>query len=444
MAFTNSSLVSYKKISPNRDKNRNHKIDTITIHCVVGQLSVQSLGSIFAKSSKQASSNYGIGYDGKIGLYVEEKDRSWCSSSYSNDHRAITIEVASDTKSPYAVNSKAYNALINLVTDICIRNGIKKLVWSTKASDRTGHKNGCNMTVHRDFASKACPGKYLYDRMGKIAEAVNKKLGAVNEVVTPTTSVAKTTTTSATVNNIKVGEIVQFNGGKQYTSSTAKTGSTAKASKAKVTKIVKTGTHKVHLRACNDKGNYISGVYGWVDIGSIKKIATTPAKPTPSANGKKIAEMAIKCAYASECKEAGYPNGKIDADYKAALNKAYPNRYKWGVAPRAGASCDVFVGTCVRASGVDKSFPRGLDPQYPYLAKSTKFKLVSTAPKQSDLLDGDIIIYGSKSKTEPSHIMIYAGGKLRHAHLKKWYGRTTTDVAARLKGKKMIKLYRAK
>ena len=178
MAYTNSSLVDYKKISPNKTSPRNHNIDTITIHCVVGQCSVETLGDIFAKSSKQASSNYGIGYDGKIGMYVEEKDRSWCSSNAANDNRAITIEVASDTKHPYKVNDAAYKALIKLVVDICKRNKIKKLVWSTSKTNRVNHKNGCNMTVHRDYANKSCPGDYLYSRMGKIAEEVNKKLGA--------------------------------------------------------------------------------------------------------------------------------------------------------------------------------------------------------------------------------------------------------------------------
>lgn len=178
MAYTNSPLVNYTKLSPNHSGLRRHTIDTISIHCVVGQCSVQTLGSIFADPNKQASSNYGIGYDGKIGLYVEEKNRSWCTSSSENDNRAITIEVASDTYHPYAVNDKAYNALINLLADICKRNGIKKLVWSTNRNDRVNHKNGCNMTVHRDYANKSCPGDYLYERHGAIAAAVNKKLGA--------------------------------------------------------------------------------------------------------------------------------------------------------------------------------------------------------------------------------------------------------------------------
>ena len=178
MKMSNSALVNYTKISPNRTSPRKNKIDTITIHCVVGQCSVETLGAIFAPSSRQASSNYGVGYDGRFGMYCEEKDRSWCSSSAANDNRAITIEVASDTTEPYAVNDKAYAALLDLVTDICRRNGIKKLVWSTKKNERVNHLNGCNLTVHRDYANKSCPGNYLYERQGAIAAEVNKRLGA--------------------------------------------------------------------------------------------------------------------------------------------------------------------------------------------------------------------------------------------------------------------------
>lgn len=178
--MSNSPLVSYTKISPNKSSPRNYKIDTVTIHCVVGQCSVETLGNVFAPTSRQASSNYGIGYDGRIGMYVEEKDRSWCSSNAANDNRAITIEVASDTKEPYAVNAKAYAALIDLLVDICKRNGIKELVWSTNKADRVNHKNGCNMTVHRDYANKSCPGTYLYERHAQIASEVNKRLGSTN------------------------------------------------------------------------------------------------------------------------------------------------------------------------------------------------------------------------------------------------------------------------
>lgn len=178
--MSNSPLVDYTRISPNKNSPRNHKIDTITIHCVVGQCTAETLGNIFAPTSRQASSNYGVGTDGKIGMYVEEKDRSLCSSNAANDNRAVTIEVASDTKHPYAVNDRAFAALLDLVTDICKRNGIKKLVWSTKKADRVNHKNGCNMTVHRDYANKSCPGDYLYNRHGEIAAEVNRRLGVAD------------------------------------------------------------------------------------------------------------------------------------------------------------------------------------------------------------------------------------------------------------------------
>lgn len=189
MSYSNSPLVKHKRLSPNHSGQRNHTIDTITIHCVVGQCSVETLGNIFADSSREASSNYGVGYDGKIGLYVEERNRSWCSSNSENDNRAVTIEVASDTYAPYRVNSKAYEATIKLVADICKRNGIKKLVWSTNKSDRMNRRKGCNMTVHRDYANKSCPGDYLYSKMGDISSKVNKLLG----VTTATTSTSTTT-----------------------------------------------------------------------------------------------------------------------------------------------------------------------------------------------------------------------------------------------------------
>lgn len=175
MNYTNSSLVDYIKLSPNNSGERNHIIDTITIHCVVGQVSVEALGETFYKKSRKASSNYGIGTDGRIGLYVEEKNRSWCSSNSANDNRAITIEVASDTTHPYAVNDRAYASLIKLLADICLRNNIKQLLW--KADKKLiGQVDKQNMTVHRWFANKSCPGDYLYNKHTEIANEVNKLL----------------------------------------------------------------------------------------------------------------------------------------------------------------------------------------------------------------------------------------------------------------------------
>lgn len=208
MGFSNSPLVNYTKISPNKNVNRNHKIDTITIHCVVGQCSVETIGNVFAPKSRQASSNYGIGPDGRIGMYVEEKDRSWCSSSASNDHRAVTIEVASDRKEPYAVTAKAYESLINLVADICKRNGIKELKWKADKS-LIGQVDKQNMTVHRWFSNKSCPGTYLYNHMGDIAARVNNKLGVSGHKTEPVKETASTS-------KIKVGSTVKISNGATY------------------------------------------------------------------------------------------------------------------------------------------------------------------------------------------------------------------------------------
>lgn len=193
--MSNSPLVSYTKISPNKNSPRTQAIDRISIHCVVGQCTVERLGEIFAPTSRQASSNYGIGLDGRVGMYVEEKDRSWCTSSGANDHRAVTIEVASDTTHPYAVKDAAFSALLDLCTDICKRNGKKKLLWfadKDKTLAYTPKADEMVLTVHRWFAAKACPGDYLYNRHGEIAATVTARLSG-GAATTPTQPTPPTT-----------------------------------------------------------------------------------------------------------------------------------------------------------------------------------------------------------------------------------------------------------
>ena len=177
--MSNSPLVSHTRISPNRTVGRNHLVDTITPHCVVGQCSVETLGYIFADSDKEASSNYGIGYDGKVGMYCEEKDRSWCTSSSSNDNRAITIECASDAYHPYAFKTVVYNKLIELCVDICKRYNKTKLLWLGDKTKTLNYKPASNemlLTVHRWFENKSCPGDWMYARMGDLAEKVTAQL----------------------------------------------------------------------------------------------------------------------------------------------------------------------------------------------------------------------------------------------------------------------------
>lgn len=217
--MSNSPLVSYTKISPNKTSPRKHKIDTITIHCVVGQVTVEQLGAVFAPTQRKASSNYGVGKDGRIGMYVEEKDRSWCSSNYQNDDRAITIEVASDTKHPYAVTDAAYKGLIDLLVDICQRNDIKELKWKADKS-LVGNVEEQNMTVHRWFAYKACPGDYLYERHGQIAAEVNARLGVTSPAPSKPADPPKKEETAAVV--FKAGDVVTLDKGAVYYHNNAK------------------------------------------------------------------------------------------------------------------------------------------------------------------------------------------------------------------------------
>lgn len=172
-------MVSYTRLSPNHSGQRTHSIDRITPHCVVGQLSAESICGCFTSPSRQASCNYGIGTDGKVSLCVEEKNRSWCSSSNANDQRAVTIECASDKTEPYAMNSKVYDSLIKLCTDICRRNGKKKLLWlgdRNKTLNYMSKSDEMVLTVHRWFANKSCPGDWLYARLGDLATKVTAAL----------------------------------------------------------------------------------------------------------------------------------------------------------------------------------------------------------------------------------------------------------------------------
>lgn len=178
--MSNSNLVSCTVKSPNHSGRRTHTIDRISPHCVVGQLTAEAIGNCFTSPSRKASCNYGIGKDGRVVLCVDEANRSWCTSSSANDQRAVTIECASDTKSPYAFNDTVYNKLIDLCVDICKRNGKSKLVWIADKGAALNYQQRSDemlLTVHRWFANKACPGDWLMARMNDLANKVNAKLG---------------------------------------------------------------------------------------------------------------------------------------------------------------------------------------------------------------------------------------------------------------------------
>ena len=180
MNFSNSPLVVYTKISPCQSGQRSKPIDIITPHCVVGQCAIEALGEWFAKQSTRASSNYGIDKDGRVGLFVEEKDRSWCTSSSANDNRAVTIECVSDSTEPYTFRDVVYEKLVELCTDICRRNGKKKLLWMGDKETTlkyTPAEDEMLLTVHRWYAAKSCPGNWMFARMGDLAQKVTARLG---------------------------------------------------------------------------------------------------------------------------------------------------------------------------------------------------------------------------------------------------------------------------
>lgn len=177
--MANSNLVDITIKSPNHSGKRNHAIDRITPHVVVGQCTAESLGSLFADPNRKASCNYGIDKDGRVLLCVDENNRSWCSSSSLNDNRAITFECASDTTHPYKVNDVVFEKLVDMCIDICRRYEKTKLIWidnKEKALAYNPKSDEMLITVHRWFANKACPGDYLYGRLGELAETVTKQL----------------------------------------------------------------------------------------------------------------------------------------------------------------------------------------------------------------------------------------------------------------------------
>lgn len=182
--MSNLGLVVYTKLSPNHSGQRTHSIDRITPHCVVGQLSCESICGCFTSPQREASCNYGIGTDGRISLCVEEKNRSWCSSSNANDQRAVTIECSSDKTAPYAMTDAVYAALIDLCTDICKRNGKSKLLWFGDKNKTLAYEPKADemiITVHRWFANKSCPGDWLYNRLGDLAAKVTSRLGGSSQ-----------------------------------------------------------------------------------------------------------------------------------------------------------------------------------------------------------------------------------------------------------------------
>lgn len=208
--MSNSSLVSYTRISPFKTPDRymngkHYSISKITIHHMAGVNSVEGFGNIVTTANRNMSANYAIGNDGRIGLFCDEKDRSWCSSSAANDLVSVTIEVSnSSLGGDWPISDAAYNSLIKLCVDICKRNGIKKLEY-------TGNTNG-SLTRHCDLAQTACPGPWIKAHTTEICNKVNAQLNTTT-TTKPSTS---TSTSSSSSKSIKKNDLVKISSGATY------------------------------------------------------------------------------------------------------------------------------------------------------------------------------------------------------------------------------------
>lgn len=207
--MSNSSLVSVTKLSPNNSGARTEKISKITVHHMAGVLSVETCGNVFSSTARAASSNYGIGNDGRVGLYVPEEKRSWCSSSSWNDQRAVTIEVSNcSTGGDWPVSEAAWKTLVKLCVDIIERNpGIVRKDGKTPGLYYDGTKNG-SLTEHNMFASTGCPGSYLHKHLEQLVEEVNAMLDGKTPS-NPVESKPVENTTLPEINNFGLGGIYE-------------------------------------------------------------------------------------------------------------------------------------------------------------------------------------------------------------------------------------------
>lgn len=443
--MNNSSLVNYKALTkhfgyPTGKAGRGgKKIDKIFVHHMAGILTVEQCGNVF--KTREASAHYGIDGKGRIGQYVLEENAAWHCANKEYNQRSIGIELANDggAKTNWHVSDKAIAKCIDLIVDICKRNGIKKINY-------TGNLNG-NLCMHCWTASTSCPGGYLKTKFKYIAEQVNKKLDtstpAIQEElykVRKTWADAKSQVGAYKVlaNAKKVadekglnvydssGKLVYESEKKKELYRVRKTWADSKSQKGAFESLDNA------KKTCDEYPGYS------VFDENGKAVYTSKKKDTPA---QKIGDLANEYAYPTNDSKASYKTGSPQKAYKDGLDKAYPSRSSWGTPSKKGASCDVFVGVCIRNAGVDKSFPRGLADQIPYLEKSAKFKEVSVTASTAQ--DGDVIVYAKTAGG--GHICIVYDGKIKEAAHEKYYPKTTNTLKSRLSksGKKWVKVYRA-
>ncbi len=279
---------------------KGYKVCKITPHHMAGVLSAEQCGRIFQAKGRQASSNYGIGNDGKIACYVGEENRAWTSSNSVNDCQAITIEVSnSSTGGEWPVSAAAWNSLVNLCVDICKRYNFK-LTYD-------GTKNG-SLTRHNMFASTSCPGKYLQDRFPQLVQEVNAKLDGNVTPVAPTqnTSNSYLVKVTATALNIRSG---------------------AGTNHSIVGCIRDKGTYTI-VETSGNWGKLKSGA-GWICLDYTQKIGTanvsTPAATTNFSKGQKVTLKTSASKYCTGQTIPSYIKGKTYTIMQVGSGNTHPN-----------------------------------------------------------------------------------------------------------------------
>lgn len=260
--MSNSKLVNVNvpAHSGNYTKGRSgRKIEKITPHHMAGVMSAEQCGREFQKVGRGGSSNYGIGNDGRIGLYVDEADTSWCNSNWDENCKSVTIEVSNSSRGGnWKIGDKALNSLIKLMADIAKRNNLGKLV------------KGKNVTWHSMFYATECPGAYMLSKLDYIIAEANK----INYPPKPSTS---TTSTKR-----KVGDVVTING--VYTSSTSTKKLTPAVKKGTITRIIKGARNPYLLN---------NGNIGWVNDACIVG-SSSSSKPKTTSTIKVGDKVKIK------------------------------------------------------------------------------------------------------------------------------------------------------
>lgn len=260
--MANSPLAKEKYLaySGNYTKGRSKKITEICIHHMAGVLTAKQCGAIFQRKGRKGSSNYGIGKNGEIAVYVNESDTAWCNSNWESNCRSVSIETSnSKNGGDWLVSDKVLNSLIKLVADIAKRNNMGKLV------------KGKNVTWHSMYVATNCPGKYLMSKFDYIVAEANK----INGIGTSTSK--PTTTTSSKKGTLTVNPgtwNVRKGAGTNYA----------------VVKVVKGGTKLNYYGASNSwykvDGGYISPKAVKVNSTSTTKTTSSKPKVTYLANKK--------------------------------------------------------------------------------------------------------------------------------------------------------------